>query len=56
MKQVNLSEAGPRISGPVAQPVQGEDVERPRLLGLFKGQVHMSDDFDQPLEEFAPYL
>ena len=26
-----------------------------RPMGVLKGKVHMADDFDEPLEEFADY-
>jgi hypothetical protein len=27
-----------------------------RILGLFEGQIEISDDFDEPLEEFKEYM
>jgi len=27
-----------------------------RPLGKFKGKIHMSDDFDEPLEDFKEYM
>ncbi len=30
--------------------------KRISLHGLFKGQLHMSDDFDEPLEMFKEYM
>ena len=30
--------------------------ERPRKAGSARGQVWMSDDFDNPLEDFADYM
>ncbi|MGB0430850.1 MAG: DUF2281 domain-containing protein [Bacteroidia bacterium] len=34
------------------------DQKRPekRKLGLLKGKIRMSDDFDEPLEEFKDYM
>ena len=31
-------------------------VEKPRKAGSARGQVRMSDDFDDPLEDFADYM
>ena len=28
---------------------------RPRQFGSARGLIHMSDDFDEPLDDFAPY-
>ncbi|MCX6636062.1 MAG: DUF2281 domain-containing protein [Acidobacteria bacterium] len=30
--------------------------KRSSPIGVFKGKIHMSDDFDAPLEEFKQYL
>jgi hypothetical protein len=39
-----------------AEPVNATPPARARRpLGLLKGKIHMSDAFDQPLEEFEPY-
>ena len=29
---------------------------KPRKPGLFKGQIKIADDFDEPLPEFKPYM
>jgi prevent-host-death family protein len=42
---------------PVAKIVRIEpDKKQPRKLGIFKGQIWMSDDFNAPLEEFKEYM
>lgn len=33
-----------------------EPERRPRRFGTAKGLIHMADDFDEPLEDFAPYM
>ena len=30
--------------------------QQPRVAGIWKGQVRMSDDFDAPLPEFEEYM
>lgn len=36
--------------------VESQDSESRRLYGVLDGKVWMSDDFDEPLEEFAEYM
>ncbi|MEM1041822.1 MAG: DUF2281 domain-containing protein [Bacteroidota bacterium] len=36
---------------PVVEPER-----RPRKGGSLRGQVWMSDDFDEPLDDFVPYM
>lgn len=31
-------------------------VNKPRKPGLFKSQIKIADDFDDPLPEFEPYM
>jgi len=31
-------------------------VNKPRKPGLFKGQIKIAEDFDNPLPEFEPYM
>lgn len=33
-----------------------ESKRRPRRPGTAKGLIHVPDDFDDPLEDFAPYM
>ena len=33
-----------------------ESVNRPRVGGSLKDRIHMSDDFDDPLPDFEPYM
>ena len=40
---------------PVARLVPIRASADKRRLGTARGQVRMSDDFDAPLEDFAPY-
>ncbi len=35
---------------------QAEEKKPKRQLGLLKGQIWMSDDFDEPLEDFKEYM
>ncbi len=32
-----------------------EPERRPRQFGSARGLIHMADDFDEPLDDFAPY-
>lgn len=38
--------------------VKGSDqpVQKKRVFGMAKGKYEMSDDFDEPLDEFKPYM
>jgi antitoxin (DNA-binding transcriptional repressor) of toxin-antitoxin stability system len=42
------------ISRIVAMPTQ-EPYQSPRIFGQFAGRIHIADDFDAPLEDFAEY-
>lgn len=33
-----------------------EVVKKPRKAGFLKGMIQMSDDFDEPLEDFKEYM
>lgn len=33
-----------------------EQQEKRRPIGLMKDQIHMADDFDEPLEDMRPYM
>lgn len=33
--------------------LQKQPVKKERPLGLFKGKIHVADDFDAPLEDFG---
>lgn len=35
---------------------KGEMVKKPRKAGFLKGTFIMSDDFDEPLEDFKKYM
>lgn len=39
-----------RLQGDFSQPL------KERVLGCLKGQIWMSDDFDEPLEDFKDYM
>ena len=39
----------------IIEPVEDE-FKTHRILGLFEGQIEISDDFDAPLEEFKEYM
>jgi hypothetical protein len=45
-----------RNNMPILRPETEEDSRKRGLLGLYKGQIFMADDFDAPLEEFADYM
>lgn len=30
--------------------------EKRRIFGLMKGQIHIADDFDEPLDDFKEYM
>ena len=47
-EEITLARAG----RPVARIVPIKRVREPRPLGLWKGRVRISDDFDAPLPEF----
>ena len=40
---------------PLVRLVPVETNSRPKLLGMLRGQIKISDDFDEPLEDFADY-
>ena len=45
-----------RYGKPVARiEAEGQNRKLPRI-GAFKGEIWMSDDFDEPLEEFREYM
>lgn len=33
-----------------------EPPKKKRVAGLMKGQIHMADDFDAPLDDFKEYM
>lgn len=33
-----------------------ESSKKPRSFGSLKGKIHMTDDFDAPLEDFKDYM
>ena len=45
-----------RGNKPVARLVPLDSEKPQRRLGALKGMIHMADDFDAPLEDFAPYM
>lgn len=71
MHQVTVEEAQSTIKVLIAEALQGEQIvitvgNRPALCiesyapdrkpGSAKGDIWMSDDFDEPLEEFKEYM
>lgn len=40
---------------PLVRLVPVVPLTKPGLIGLLKGKVQISEDFDEPLEEFEPY-
>ena len=40
----------------VAQPEKSHKISRESMLGCMKGKIWMSDDFDEPLEDFEEYM
>jgi prevent-host-death family protein len=51
-EDVILTEAGQ----PVAKIIPISHARGPREFGSARGLIHMADDFDDPLEEFADYM
>lgn len=41
---------------PVAKIISIARAQRPRQFGSSKGLIHMTDDFDEPLEDFREYM
>ena len=39
----------------IKQPLEPKE-QRRNLFGSLKGKIEMSDDFDEPLEEFKDYM
>lgn len=52
--EITLLEDGQPVAKIVALPYPPPSA--PRVPGHAKGQIHMSDDFDDPLPEFADYM
>jgi Protein of unknown function (DUF2281) len=48
------------IESLLAEHLQAEEgaivVNRQNVFGIWKGQVHMADDFDAPLEDLKEYM
>lgn len=36
--------------------IEQEEPKKERIFGMLKGKIKMSDDFDEPLEEFKDYM
>jgi prevent-host-death family protein len=51
-EDVILTEGGE----PVAKIIPLSRARGPRVFGSAKGLIHMSDDFDEPLEDFRDYM
>jgi len=43
-------------NSPVVKLVAIQPPTRTRQLGLARGAIAMSEDFDRPLDDFAPYM
>ena len=41
---------------PVAKIIPIARAQRPRQFGSARGQIHMAEDFDAPLEDFNDYM
>ena len=41
---------------PVVKLVSIQSQPKERKLGLAKGQIQMTDDFDDPIDDFEPYM
>lgn len=44
-----------RNGEPAVRLVSAAVQHRPVRLGLLKGEIELGDDFDEPLDDFAPY-
>ncbi|HRJ40645.1 MAG: DUF2281 domain-containing protein [Caldilineaceae bacterium] len=51
---VVLSNNLPVVKFSAIKALNGE--RKPRVPGSAKGLIHMADDFDDPLEDFAEYM
>lgn len=40
----------------LARKLRPEPPKKKRVSGLMKGQIHMADDFDAPLDDFKEYM
>ena len=72
MNPINITEAAQKLPDLIDAALRGEEViitkdgsivklipatsVKPRQPGSAKGMVWMSDDFDEPLEEFREYM
>jgi uncharacterized protein (DUF433 family) len=58
MTENELLEGHPRLTAEHIQAAIQYRIEHPpqREIGFLKGKIIMSDDFDDPLEDFEPYM
>ena len=71
MTQLDITDAKSNLSKLLDLPIKGEEIvitqtsqplakispiKRPLKRGSAKGKVWMSDDFDEPLEDFQEYM
>ncbi|HRN36930.1 MAG: DUF2281 domain-containing protein [Flavobacteriales bacterium] len=40
----------------LARKPQQEPAKKKRVAGLMKGEIHIADDFDAPLDDFKEYM
>jgi len=52
-QEVEITDNGRTVARLVGATRQ---VLQPRVPGLMKGMIHMSDDFDAPLDDFQEYM
>lgn len=53
--EVTVPELKPGAIVEVAVRAVDETREAERRIGLLRGKIHLSDDFDAPLDDFTPY-
>lgn len=55
-KQLSEAEKAELIAVLQKDSIDKEDGQSERQLGKYKGQIWMSDDFNEPLEDFKDYM
>ncbi len=40
----------------LTRKAQQKPVKKKRIAGLMKGEIHIADDFDAPLDDFKEYM
>ena len=57
MDVVNMHDAKNSLSKLVKRAAAGEDAKHRKMpLASLKGKIYVTDDFDEPLEQFKEYM